>query len=615
MGWVRVANSAGKFAIDVYYTVNSQSNSDCSSNVSVSKIRFIQTNSYYYFWNNYPTSSSLCATLGIGINDSLRSQKVVMGEVKGTREYNISAVNVKIKHDKNTGRGGFYIKGYSNTQTPYGNMGWTSKWVDLPQLDRQIAFVSVVHTGTYDTYLSFRASTTKALSGVYYRINGGGWIKPIGAVGGGGTVNFNVGGLSPNTTYKIGVVGTTASNNIDSSETVYNIRTDAGPPSIPSISINSVDTTSFTFTVSSSPSSNNPVTAYAYALDGGPISGWSSSNVFRVGGLSPNLSYDILAKALSSNGKESPYQGATVRTTSNPPTLGSVYVNEVHSDSIVVSVFNISSEVGISKVKYHINGTLVAELNNTGERYTYRNLKENTTYLLTVIIVDNVGKISAKSVQVTTKIALPKSFDIKISELSGKYFVVSVPSFGANITAIRYYLNGAYYSESGYVKKFNALTPFTNYAVKVVVYDDDGKSVTSNIQNVRTWPLPPVLIPLLIDKISPTEIVFTPQIQKSPGTSVKDYYYSIDKTTPSIRITELPFTIRNLKPNTIYELRIKAIDAYNQSSIQDYSFRTIEDKWVMVSVNGSPFKKVNLNLIFQNGEKKKIEKSKRKIIK
>ena len=42
--------------------------------------------------------------------------------------------------------------------------------------------------------------------------------------------------------------------------------------------------------------------------------------------------------------------------------------------------------------------------------------------------------------------------------------------------------------------------------------------------------------------------------------------------------------------------------------------KTKEDKWVQISTNGAPFQKYNTYLIFSNGEKKKIEKSKRKII-
>ena len=45
-----------------------------------------------------------------------------------------------------------------------------------------------------------------------------------------------------------------------------------------------------------------------------------------------------------------------------------------------------------------------------------------------------------------------------------------------------------------------------------------------------------------------------------------------------------------------------------------FEVKTKEDKWVQISINGAPFQKYNTYLIFSNGEKKKIEKSKRKII-
>ena len=76
----------------------------------------------------------------------------------------------------------------------------------------------------------------------------------------------------------------------------------------------------------------------------------------------------------------------------------------------------------------------------------------------------------------------------------------------------------------------------------------------------------------------------------------------------------MPQTVVELKPNTKYQLYVKVIDKDNQYYITSIEVKTKEDKWVQISINGAPFQKYNTYLIFSNGEKKKIEKSKRKII-
>ena len=173
--------------------------------------------------------------------------------------------------------------------------------------------------------------------------------------------------------------------------------------------------------------------------------------------------------------------------------------------------------------------------------------------------------------------------------------------------------NEIYYSSvtNSYIQ--TNLKPYTNYNLTVEVIDSQNNIAKKSNILFKTLQVPPIIKSVNIFDITPFKANIVIDYEEKEGTIITDYLYSINDNEYNNSISN-SILLDNLTPNTSYNLKIKIKDSNSQySEVFQISFKTKEDKWIQVSINGSSFKKMNLYIITVDG-KNKIEKSNRKIM-
>ena len=614
MAWVTLHQSAGHYRIDLNYTVSDNVKGNYSD-VTVNQIRYTQLSPYYYFWNYYGPGNtpSLGAVLGVSVNDVRVAHVVTMGMVTGTKVYNVGPATKRIYHDAN-GAATVDIGAYSSTNTsppyPWGNFDWSSTRISLTKFDRSPTSLTATSSNIKNNSVDITLKSTKSIENIFYRINNGEWINTNSTIGDNQSKTYTISNLKPNTKYTFEWKASRIHNGVES-RTNLNILTDANPPTVTTIDILKRTQTSIQIKILGTPGENNPINGYSYSLDGKSWSSFTTNNIITISNLQKNKAYKIYGKIKAQNGKISNSTSIIAKTLADTPTIAGIQVLFVKTRRLKVQPINYGAQAGIKHFIFRIEEIAKEITTNSAAEFT--NLQPDTNYTIKCTIVDIDNQTASTSIKVKTKADVPQNFEPIVSDITNSSFKIALPELEADLAEIIYHVDSNNYYSFDKSMVFSKLNNFTTYTVYIDVTNDEGIKARSRTIQVKTLPAIPKFT-IEIIKIKPREFTFNPVLIKNPGVNLAECYYTITSTNPDIKTDTLPQVVTGLKPNTKYQLYVKVIDKDKQYYVTSIEVKTKEDKWVQISINGAPFQKYNTYLIFSNGEKKKIEKSKRKII-
>jgi hypothetical protein len=615
MAWTRIVNSYwyGHYHIDVYYETHDNPRENYTD-VTVSKMRIVHDGSGYYLYNYYPVSNpNLAADFGLYVNGINKIQNFQANALTGTRELSTDQpVTARIYHN-NSGQASVNIGIYldvAGAKAPPSYIGWVTKSIALTIFDRNKPTVNAKVTAIKNESIDFDISSNSAIEKVEYQINNGEWQNTNSTLVANQIKKYTIGNLEPNTSYSINWKLIKSYNGLSQTALVQCL-TDADAPTINDFSITNKTKTSITIQIDAAGTENNNINGYSYSLDGKVWSGYTNSNIINITDLQKNTSYRIYVKVKSQNGKISNILNKLTKTLSDPPYIQGIQVLLRKTRKIRVQAINYGAQAGIKEIIYRIDSLDKEIISNSWVEFT--ELTPKTEYIIQCTIKDIDDQTATTSIIVITKADVSQNFTPIASDITNNSFRITLPEIEADLSEIIYHINENNYYSLDKTKVFSGLKNFTSYTISIDVTNDEGIKASSKTIEVKTLPAIPKFS-IEITKIKPREFTFEPILIKSPGVNLSECYYSITNTNPDIKTDNLPQTIIELKPNTKYQLYVKVIDKDNQYYITSIEVKTKEDKWVQISINGAPFQKYNTYLIFSNGEKKKIEKSKRKII-
>ncbi len=614
MAWVTLHQSAGFYRIDLNYTVSDNIKGNYSD-VTVNQIRYTQLNPYYYFWNYYGPGNtpSLGAVLGVSVNEVRVAQVVTMGMVTGTKVYNVGPATKRIYHDAN-GAATVDIGAYSSTNTnppyPWGNFDWSSTRFSLTKFDRSPTSLTAASSNIKNNSVNITLKSTKSIENIFYRINNGEWINTNSTIGDNQSKTYTISNLEPNTKYIFEWKASRTHNGIES-RTSLDVLTDADSPTATSINILKRTQTSIQIKILGTQGENNPINGYSYSLDGKSWSSFTTNNTITISNLQKNKAYKIYGRIKAQNGKISNSASTIAKTLADTPTIAGIQVLFIKTRRLKVQPINYGAQAGIKHFIFRIEEIAKEITTNSAAEFT--NLQPDTNYTIKCTIVDIDGQTASTSIKVKTKVDVPQNFEPIVSDITNSSFKIALPELEADLAEIIYHVDSNNYYSLDKSMVFSNLNNFTTYTVYIDVTNDEGIKARSRTIQVKTLPAIPKFT-IEIIKIKPREFTFNPVLVKNPGVNLAECYYTITGTNPDIKTDTLPQVVTGLKPNTKYQLYVKVIDKDKQYYVTSIEVKTKEDKWAQISINGAPFQKYNTYLIFSNGEKKKIEKSKRKII-
>ena len=615
MAWTRIVDSYwyGHYYIDVYYEMQDNPRENYTD-VTVSKMKIVHDGSKSYLYNYYPVSNpDLAADFGLYVNGEKKAQNFQANALIGTRELSTDKpVTSRVYHD-NSGQAtvniGIYLD-VAGGKAPPSYIGWVTKSIILTNFDRNKPIIDVKATVIKNESIDFDISSNSDIEKVEYQINNGEWKNTDLILVANEIKKYTINNLKPNTSYSINWRLTRSYNGLSQTSLVQCL-TDADVPILNDFSITNKTKTSITIQIDAVGAENNSISGYSYSLDGKAWSGYTNSNVINITSLQKNTSYRIYVKVKSQNGKTSNILNKLTKTLSDPPYIQGIQVLLRKTRKIRVQAINYGAQAGIKEIIYRIASLDKEIISNSWVEFT--ELTPKTEYVIQCTIKDIDDQTATTSITVITKADVPQNFTPIASDIKNSSFRITLPEIEADLSEIIYHINENNYYSLDKTKVFSGLKNFTTYTVSIDVTNDEGIKASSKTIEVKTLPAIPKFS-IEITKIKPREFTFEPILIKSPGVNLSECYYSVTNTNPNIKTDSLPQTVVELKPNTKYQLYVKVIDKDNQYYITSIEVKTKEDKWVQISINGAPFQKYNTYLIFSNGEKKKIEKSKRKII-
>lgn len=249
--------------------------------------------------------------------------------------------------------------------------------------------------------LSWSASTGAKTYSIYENGGSSGLFTGI------SSTSKTITGLTPGTNYTFTVTATDNSGIESGQSAAAGFTTLPVPPTSPTgLTTSNVGQSSITLNWNSVSSA----TSYNVYQDGGstPILTGIAGTSTNVTGLSPNTSYSFSVTAVNAGGESPASSSATAQTLPPPP----VAPTGLQSSNVTATSFTVSwtAVPGSSYYNLFLNGaTTPTQTNVTATTADFTNLKESTTYTVTVQAVDTYGQAGALSspLSVTTKSAQP----------------------------------------------------------------------------------------------------------------------------------------------------------------------------------------------------------------
>lgn len=297
-----------------------------------------------------------------------------------------------------------------------------------------LAVVSIAVSGTVQyNYIPVSASFTSG-GGLasYYRffLNGvgDGSVESFSSPVSSATKYHSYNGLRGNTSYSL-TVHFYNSSMVSLGSNTITVKTpaepDTTPPSINSWYANSISKKSVEMYVSASDSSG--VSGFYFYLNGSSYgSMYGSSGRYTFSGLNAGTTYSFGVKAYDIYSNTSSMVNYSARTSSNaPPTISSWYATQIGENSVTMYVAASDDEF-ISGYWFYLNGSSVSTTSEGNGRYTFYNLKPNTSYTFGVKVYDGDGaQSSLSSYSATTKKNRPDEFVWDNGKYSGYAFNVT----------------------------------------------------------------------------------------------------------------------------------------------------------------------------------------------
>ncbi|WP_206207523.1 fibronectin type III domain-containing protein [Thermobispora bispora] len=317
---------------------------------------------------------------------------------------------------------------------------------------------------------------------------------------------YTVTGLTPETSYRVGVDAVDAAGNRSPLLEVVATTTVDLPPT-PPVNVVLTEVTRTTATIAWGPGSDDDLVAgYRVRLDGAVIESLWPAPGYTFTGLEAGSTHTCEITTVDSGGQESTPAVLVFTTAPDmPPTpppglrqTGATYT------SITVEWDPASDDVGVSGYDVHLDGTLV-QADHPGLAFTFTELAEGTTYQVAVRAVDDIGQrgepavIEASTLDDTNPEPVPVEVEagettitLRWGESSDDFGVVAYRILLNGVVVHEPPLDGVEWTIDGPVVRthtIRGLAPGLTYRVGVQVEDTIGQTTTTEVE-VQTRPVP-----------------------------------------------------------------------------------------------------------------------------
>jgi chitodextrinase len=233
--------------------------------------------------------------------------------------------------------------------------------------------------------------------------------------------------------------------------------------------------------------------------------------------------------------------------------------------------------VGVKGYELYMNNAKIGEVTSTAARIT--RLQAQTTYTFKLVAFDASGNKSlfSNTLTLTTgstvNTGIPAPTNLTSLEVGDTFLRIgwNPPSSTTNLSEYAVYLNDTRIGNVASTRaRISKLNPNTIYNLKVVAIDSTGKSSSpSNSIAIRTLATPTTPVYTAPVNLAPLEISqdFI-RVQWNAGTlsnGIVGYYVYLNNNRLG-SVTGTAARIRNLTPDTVYNIKVVAFDARNNLS-------------------------------------------------
>ena len=386
--------------------------------------------------------------------------------------------------------------------------------------------------------------------------------------------------LTASTNYTL--IVTAVNNGGQASSTPIEITTVNTPPTISSITTNTITSQSFVASWTAARAAS-----YTYALNGSPVtpsSQGATSATFS--SLSPATSYTLVVTVIN-NGGQTTSDPTTVTTLNLAPSSPIVSITSITYQSFVASWTGASP---VSSYSYTLNGsTVTPSVDNglAGKTATFTDLSAATGYTLIVTAINNGGETSSTPLIVTTFNTPPTAPSVTADSITYNSFVATWTSLRA--TSYSYTLNGAPVtpsSQSSNSATFTSLSPTTSYTLVVTAINNGGQTSSSPLV-LTTLNAPPLSLSLTASNITYQSFVAT--WTGASGATGYSYKLNGSTVTPSVDngLTSKSATFSSLSGATSYTLIVTAITEGGQTASDPLTITTLPNPPTSLSLTAS----------------------------
>ncbi len=346
----------------------------------------------------------------------------------------------------------------------------------------------------------------------------------------------------------------------------------------------------------------------------------SSGSAVQVTGLPSFTSQSLTIEAVDRGNAQVRAVTVSFKTDANKPTITGLVVSNTKYNSATVTLQGLVCEAGVSRVEYAIVGQAPINAGTAGS-YTF-SLTGGKQYRAVATVYDTLGNFvkTPEAIINTPMPAVPAKPVFTVLETKTNSIKINVTNVSAESgvkTVTVKYGSAAYITNAGGEINLLSLSEYTKYNITVEVTDNYGQTSVSLSQEVRTLSSPPTITSFTSGTVTANSIDVNVTATRT-NAAIQKYNFYLDGSLSGSVTTgnqSASFSFTNLSENTSYSLAVEVVNEANVASAKrTLTVKTLEDKWLYLSVNGGAFIKCNAYLITTTGTTK-IVKSKRHIIK
>jgi hypothetical protein len=343
-------------------------------------------------------------------------------------------------------------------------------------------------------------------------------------------------------------------------------------PTIPVVSIGSINTTSFVATWTGGINA----TSYTYTLNTVTVTPTVEGKTATFTGLSAATAYSLVITAVNSVYSTSTSSTSVSATTLIlPPTTPIVSINILRDTSFTATW---TGAIRATSYTYYIDGQLVTPSTDAGvasNTASFTGLTPSTTYSLIIAAINSTGPTYSSITSILTLPPAPTAPIVSIGSITAVSFVASWTG-DLNATSYTFTLNTVPITPNvvGKTATFTSLSPETTYSLVVTAVNTTGSIAASSV-SATTLILPPTVPILSINTLRDTSfnVTWTGAIRAT------SYTYSINGqlVTPSTDagVASKSASFTGLIPSTTYSLIISAINSSGATYSSSTSLTTL----------------------------------------